>query len=69
MNAMPKALTQAGCFRIGSNVFRGNGKKILTITAINAGIKGVPYAKLNKGVWYPITELSLAGPNGDGKGA
>jgi|GEM_PF-3321354 hypothetical protein len=55
-----------GCFRLGSKVFRGNGKKELTITGLQSVGGGEVRAKLNRGVWYPLTDLTLAGPNGAG---
>ena len=58
-----------GCFRLGSKVFRGNGKKALTITGLVSINGGEVRAKLNQGVWYPLADLTLAGPNGDGMGA
>jgi hypothetical protein len=61
-------IEQAGCFKIGSKVYRGNGSKVLTITAMyREGLR--TFAKLNAGCFYRLQELSLAGPNGDGVGA
>lgn len=65
----PQPLTQAGCFKVGHKVFRGKGNKALTITALMSHYSGTPHAKLNQGVWYPISQLWLAGPSGTGEGA
>lgn len=64
-------LTKIGCFKVGSKVVRGAGRKVLTITALRTGEGrnlGQVFAKLGRGCWYDIRELSLAGPNGDGIG-
>lgn len=63
-----REFAQVGCFKIGSKVVRGNGTKVLTITAIRSINGGEPRAKLNGGVFYSLSEISLAGPNGDGVG-
>ena len=58
-------------FKVGSKVVRGAGRKVLTITALRTGEGrnlGQVFAKLGRGCWYDIRELSLAGPNGDGIG-
>lgn len=57
---------QVGCFKVGSKVVRGAGKKVLTISAIASVNGGEARAKLNEGVWYRLNEISLAGPNGEG---
>lgn len=58
--------TKVGCFEIGSRVFRGNGAKALTITALRSENGRDAQAKLGTGCWYRLGELSLSGPNGKG---
>jgi hypothetical protein len=62
-------LQQIGCFKVGSKVVRGNGRKVLTVTALRSQQHGRALAKLNAGAWYDLRDILLAGPNGDGEGA
>ncbi|CAB4139177.1 hypothetical protein UFOVP345_24 [uncultured Caudovirales phage] len=62
-----RRFTAVGCFRVGSKVYRGNGTKVLTITAIESWNGKDARAKLNQGVWYPLKDLVLAIPGTEGQ--
>lgn len=60
-----------GCFKIGHKVYRGNGRKAMTITELftwkSGPLANRSYARLGKGgVAYELRMISLAGPNGEG---
>jgi hypothetical protein len=62
-----RTFDKVGCFRVGLKVYRGNGRKMMTITALQSINNGPVRATLNKGVSYRLEKLSLAGPNGEGE--